>query len=113
MCNSVVPAPKPFFKFENIVDFWNKNEHKIKSFYLKQKRNDDIIISASCGFILGEIFRRLGITRYMCSEIDLKSGEILSLCYHSNKPEIFKKNYLLCGPNKIFGNCPFISERRR
>lgn len=78
---------------EIVKNFWDKNEHKIKSFYLKQKQSDDIIISASCGFILDEIFRRIGITRYMCSEIDLKSGEILSLCYHSNKPEIFKKNY--------------------
>lgn len=78
---------------DTIKSFWDANDYKIKSFYLQKQKSDDIIISASCGFILREIFSRLGITRYMCSEIDLKSGEILSICYHSNKPNIFKKNY--------------------
>lgn len=76
-----------------ISEFWNKNEHKIKSFYKKSKRDDDIIISASCGFILREGCRRLGIKNLICSEIDNRTGEIKQVCFRTNKPAILKKLY--------------------
>ena len=31
-----------------VREFWDKHEHKIKSFYLQQKRDDDLILSGSC-----------------------------------------------------------------
>ena len=73
--------------------FWDAHEHKIKSFYLMQKQSDDLIISASCGFLLREIFKRIGVNHYLCSEIDTESGKIIRLCYNTNKPEIFKEFY--------------------
>ena len=42
-----------------VSEFWDKNEYKIKDFYKGQQREDDIIISASCSFLLYEICRRL------------------------------------------------------
>ena len=78
---------------KTVKEFWDAHEHKIKSFYLMQKRDDDIIISASCGFILREIFNRIGINHYLCSEIDVGTGRIIRLCYNTNKPEIFRKYY--------------------
>lgn len=76
-----------------ITEFWDKNEHKIKEFYKKNKRDDDIIISASCGFILREICNRLGIKNLICSEIDINTGEIKQVCFRTNKPIILKKLY--------------------
>lgn len=75
------------------VEFWDKHEFKIKDFYLKQKRSDDVVISASFGFLLTEICKRLDIRYCLCSELDIESGEIESICYRDNKPEIFKKHF--------------------
>ena len=36
-------------------DFWNVNEHKVKSWYKDRQKDDDIIISASPEFILKTI----------------------------------------------------------
>lgn len=74
-----------------VSEFWDKNEYKIKDFYKRQQREDDIIISASCSFLLYEICRRLGIKNLICSEIDLSSGKINQVCFRSNKPLILKK----------------------
>lgn len=76
-----------------VKEFWDCHEHKIKKFYLEQKKDDDIIISASCGFILDEILKRLNISRYLCSEININTGEILQVCYNSKKLEILKSHY--------------------
>ena len=45
-----------------VVKFWDKNMKHIKSWYLAQKRDDDIIISASPAFIVEEACKRLGVT---------------------------------------------------
>ena len=42
-------------------DFWNINEHKVKSWYKDRQKDDDIIISASPEFLLKPICERLGI----------------------------------------------------
>ena len=74
-------------------EFWDKHESKIKDFYLKQQRADDVVVSASFSFLLDEICRRLGIRYCLCSELDLKSGKIKRICYRGSKPEIFKENF--------------------
>lgn len=76
-----------------IVDFWDKNEHKIKSFYMKQKREDDVVISASCDILLKEICQRLGIKNLIASEIDFDNMRVKNLCYGENKVKIFKSRY--------------------
>lgn len=38
-----------------VDDFWKQNQNKIKEWYLKQKRKDDVIISASPEFLLKPI----------------------------------------------------------
>lgn len=74
-----------------VSEFWDKNEHKIKKLYLERKRKDDIIISASCGFILHEICTRLGIKNLICSEINTDTGELEQVCFNTNKPVMLKK----------------------
>lgn len=76
-----------------IKEFWDKNQHKIKDFYLKKQKPDDVIISASCDFLIEEIAKRLGIKNCLSSKINLKTGEVIRLCFRSNKPEIFKSNF--------------------
>lgn len=70
-----------FFSFltaintENLVEsFWNQNLHKIFDWYIKQQREDDIIISASPRFLLQPICNRLGIRHLIASEVDIKTG---------------------------------------
>jgi len=55
--------------------FWDKNEGKIKDFYKKNKRDDDVIISASPEFLLNPICKRLGIKHLYASRVDKKSGK--------------------------------------
>lgn len=76
-----------------IVEFWDKNEHKIKSFYFEQKRDDDVIISASCDVLLKEICKRLDIKNLIASEIDFDKMKVKNLCYGENKVRIFNKLY--------------------
>jgi phosphoserine phosphatase len=45
-----------------IERYWDKNEHRISSWYLAQKRPDDLIISASPTCLIEPIARRLGVT---------------------------------------------------
>lgn len=70
-----------FFSFLPAIDtgelseaFWNENQDKIFDWYLKQQKQDDIIISASPRFLLQPICNRLGISHLIASEVDLKSG---------------------------------------
>lgn len=74
-------------------EFWDKHESKIKDFYLKQQRADDVVVSASFSFLLDEICRRLGIRYCLCSELEPDSGKIKRICYRESKPEIFKENF--------------------
>ncbi len=50
--------------------FWKKHKEKICDWYLKQKREDDVIISASPDFILKPICELLDIRCLIASEVD-------------------------------------------
>lgn len=79
---------------ESVVrEFWDLNEHKIKPFYLKQKKPSDIIISSSPTILLDEILRRLGIKNCICSEIDPDTGALEFACFRENKVKAFKSTY--------------------
>ena len=54
--------------------FWEENKHKIYDWYLKQKRYDDIIISASPYFLLKPICRSLGIKWLIASRVNVRNG---------------------------------------
>lgn len=80
---------------KDIKDFWDKNENKIKDFYLKQKKDDDVIISASPEFLLKPICNRLGIKHLMASCVDKKSGIYSGINCHGKEKvrrfyEVFK-----------------------
>lgn len=58
---------------EQIERYWDKNEKKIASWYLAQKKDDDLIISASPTCIIEPIARRLGV-RFVATEFDIQYG---------------------------------------
>lgn len=78
---------------EWVAEFWDRREHRIKSFYRAQQREDDLVITASPGFLMGEIFRRIGVRNFICSEIDPQTGKLEFLCYHQNKAKVFSKRF--------------------
>lgn len=82
-----------------IVDnFWKKNQHKIYTWYIKQKQHDDVIISASPEFLLQPICEILRIDSLIASKVDKYSGNFLSdNCYGKTKPLFFRQ----CFPNTI------------
>lgn len=78
---------------ENVVDFWNKKEKKIKPWYAEVQQDTDIVVSGSTDFILDEIMKRMGIKNYVGSSIDKKTGKFTRLCFLENKVKIFKELY--------------------
>jgi len=62
-----------------LSDFWQQHETKIQKWYFAQKKDDDLIISASPVFLLKPICEKLGV-RLIASEVDKHSGE----CYGEN-----------------------------
>ena len=62
---------------EQIERYWDKNEKRIASWYLAQKRPDDLIISASPNCVIDPIAKRLGV-RYMATDFDREYGIFLN-----------------------------------
>lgn len=55
--------------------FWDKNIYKIKDFYKKGQKEDDVIISASPEFLVIPACMRIGIKHVMASRVDKKTGK--------------------------------------
>ncbi len=60
---------------KDIADFWSKKSKNIKSFYTKQQKEDDVIISASPYFVIEPMCKELRIKHIICSPVDVESGE--------------------------------------
>lgn len=69
-----------FLSYINNIDdilnlFWEEKQSKIKNFYIKQKKEDDVIISASPYFLLKPICKKLNINNLIASNVDKQTGE--------------------------------------
>jgi len=60
-----------------IERFWDRHEDRISRWYLAQKRDDDLIISASPLCVMAPIARRLGV-RVVATEYDREYGVFLN-----------------------------------
>ncbi len=78
---------------ELVKSFWDKNQKKIKAFYLASQKEDDVVVSASVGFLLEEICRRIGISRCICTQVDIPTGRLETLCFRQNKPGLFAEAF--------------------
>lgn len=84
-----------------LEEFWNLNEHKIMKWYMKQHREDDVIISASPDFLLRPICKRLGIHKLIASNVNIHTGKFEGPnCYGEEKIVRFRDVY----PNDCIDN---------
>ena len=60
---------------KTVERFWDERFSGIGAWYLRQKRDDDLIISASPEFLVGEAARRLGV-QMLGTRMDIRSGKI-------------------------------------
>ncbi|MBR2732578.1 MAG: haloacid dehalogenase-like hydrolase [Clostridia bacterium] len=74
----------------DVKRFWDTHMHKIKPFYLAQRKPDDVILSASMDIFLAEICRRLGIGTFIGSVTDVERMRMISFCYRENKVAAFR-----------------------
>ena len=89
---------REFFRYLTLIDdfdkqierYWDKNEKKIAAWYLAQKKDDDLIISASPTCIIGHIAKRLGVN-YMATEYDREFGVLLNNMMYAKE----KAKYIL------------------
>ena len=85
---------------EEVRLFWDRHIGRIYPWYLAQKREDDVIISASPAFLVEEACRRLGVT-CIASRVDPRSGAFDGAnCWGEEKPRRFAAAY---GNAKIDG----------
>lgn len=74
--------------------FWDMNECKFKEWYKRQKRESDLIISASPYFLVKEGCRRVGISNVIATNMNEKTGKIFGKnCRGNAKVERFQEMY--------------------
>lgn len=80
-------------KIHKIVDkFWQKNANDILDWYVKQKSDDDVIISAGLKFIIEPVAKMLNVGTLIATNYDIKTGKILGEnCYGEEKKVQFEK----------------------
>lgn len=81
---------KYFDDLENLVlEFWKKNEKKIESWFIQQKKNEDFVISASPEFLLLPICKKLNVN-LIATKVDAKTGKLIGKnCKGSEKVQRF------------------------
>jgi putative flippase GtrA len=73
---------------ERVQAFWQEHKKKICSWYLAQRKPDDVIISASPEFLLQPICDSLGIVHLISSRVSRYSGAFFGEnCYGAQKLE--------------------------
>ncbi len=76
-----------------VLEFWKTHEHLIQAWYLKQKKVDDVIISASPEFFLKPITDKLDVF-LIASDVDKHTGENRrENCYGVEKVYRFKEHF--------------------
>lgn len=84
-----------FSNIEHIVDkFWSHNANKIQDWYAVQKKEDDIVISASLSFIIKPVMDVLNIKNWIATNYSVKTGKIYGdNCYGEAKKVEFERLY--------------------
>ena len=79
---------------EALEKFWDERSQKVNSWYIEKHRDDDIVISASPEAIIAPGCRRLGITKYHGTKMDIRTGKFYSKnCKGEEKPVRFREVY--------------------
>lgn len=82
--------------------FWEEHKSKIKDWYLENKQESDVIISASPEFLLKPITDNLNV-RLIATKVNKKTGKFeTENCYAEEKVKRFKKEYRKDIINKFY-----------
>ena len=77
-----------------IERFWDANQARVKAWYRKKQRPDDVVISASPEFLIAPICARLGIRAVMGSPVDMRTGKFSGLnCHGEEKARRFRERF--------------------
>lgn len=77
-----------------VRQFWLKNGKKMERWYLEQKREDDLVISASPFFLLKPLCEEIGIRYLIASEVDMHTGKFQGEnCRGEEKVRRFRKEF--------------------
>ena len=75
------------------ADFWLENERRLEDWYIRQRRDDDLIISASPEFLLAPICDKLHV-RLIATRMDPYTGQIKGRnCHGKEKVRRFLELY--------------------
>lgn len=75
-------------------EFAKKNKHKIKEYYHSNRKEDDLIISASLDFYLLPLCKEIGLKNVICTKYDIKNGSIIGKnCKGEEKVKKFNELY--------------------
>ena len=74
------------------VKFWDRNIGRIKTWYLEQRQDDDVIVSASPKFLIEEACKRLGI-RCIATDLDTRGKLHGNHCYGAEKVVAYKAQF--------------------
>lgn len=76
-----------------VIAFWDKHENRIFKWYLKQKQDGDVIISASPEFLLRECCIRLGV-KLIGTRVNERTGRLIGKnCKGEEKVRRFREIY--------------------
>lgn len=84
-----------YSNIDKIVDkFWARNANKIFDWYASQKKDDDLIVSASLSFIIKPVLQTIGITNFLATNYNVRTGKIIGEnCYGKQKVVEFERVY--------------------
>ena len=87
-----------------VEEFWTEHKSGIADWYLKRKRSDDLILSASPEFLLRPITDELGV-RLIATRMDKYTGRILgNNCHDAEKISRFLKEFPGQQPDEFFSD---------
>lgn len=90
---------------EYMNEFVLKHEKFIKKFYLEQKKDDDVVISASFDFIVRPFCESLGIKYIIATDFNTKTGKIIGKnCKGKEKIVRFKKQFKTVEVNRAYSD---------
>lgn len=79
---------------DRIIEFTKAKACKIQDWYLTQKKETDVIITASPYFIVAPLMKMVGITNIIASDVDKKTGSFRGKnCHDTEKLVRFQQIY--------------------
>lgn len=87
-----------------VAEFWEKHRDRLQAWYLLQKKEDDLIISASPEFLLKPICRELGVS-LIATRMDKHTGRIWGAnCHDQEKVRRFRREYPDARPERFYSD---------